>query len=278
MAWGVKAAEGFFHSFSGWIVFMVCFGCFLLINKLLSYLPGKIRPKQSSKYETASQEHSPASLSLAPMLVCILLIVAMPYAVGHFGSVPPVPLKRPLTEFPLTLESMQGRRTEMDPQIWEQVGGQQYIMVDYFSEGKTPVHFYTAYYEQQKKSGDFIHSPKLCLPGAGWHIQINRTRAIALDNPNERHLEKLRFNELITQKNDHRQLVYFWYQGRDRNFTSEWAAKFYMVWDGIWHRRTDGALVRLIMNLRPNQAIADGRLVLDRFALAVAQELQNYLP
>ncbi|MBW2163169.1 MAG: exosortase-associated EpsI family protein [Deltaproteobacteria bacterium] len=35
-----------------------------------------------------------------------------------------------------------------------------------------------------------------------------------------------------------------------RNFTSEYAAKFYMVWDGLWRRRTDGALVRLITSLR----------------------------
>ncbi|MCD6197940.1 MAG: exosortase-associated EpsI family protein, partial [Deltaproteobacteria bacterium] len=34
------------------------------------------------------------------------------------------------------------------------------------------------------------------------------------------------------------------------NFTSEYAAKFYMVWDGLWRRRTDGALVRLITSLR----------------------------
>ena len=79
-------------------------------------------------------------------------------------------------------------------------------------------------------------------------------------------------------KNNVRQLAYYWYQGRGRNFTSEYAAKFYMVWDGVWRRRTDGALVRLIMPLQANQTLEHGRRTLDSFALNVARELDAYLP
>ena len=74
------------------------------------------------------------------------------------------------------------------------------------------------------------------------------------------------------------QLVYFWYQGRDRNFTNEYAAKFYMVWDGIWRRRTDGALVRLVMPLASAEQADDGRKILDPFAVKISRELDQYLP
>jgi EpsI family protein len=82
----------------------------------------------------------------------------------------------------------------------------------------------------------------------------------------------------VIEKGARRQLVYFWYQGRNRNFTNEYAAKFYMVWDGIWRRRTDGALVRLVMPLPPVISVADGRVMLDRFAAMASIELDHYLP
>jgi EpsI family protein len=73
-------------------------------------------------------------------------------------------------------------------------------------------------------------------------------------------------------------MTYYWYQGRDRNFTSEYDAKFYMVWDGLWRRRTDGALVRLFMRLPQDMTLEEGRQILDSFALAASKELQQYLP
>jgi EpsI family protein len=88
----------------------------------------------------------------------------------------------------------------------------------------------------------------------------------------------LRFNELLVEKNGQRQLVYYWYQGRGRNFTNEYMAKFYMVWDGIWRRRTDGALVRLTMPLPSMDTVQPARRMLDPFALVVARELHQFLP
>jgi EpsI family protein len=88
----------------------------------------------------------------------------------------------------------------------------------------------------------------------------------------------LEFNELVVEKAGQRHMTYYWYQGRDRNFTSEYAAKFYMVWDGIWRRRTDGALVRLMMLLPQDMTIKEGRQTMDSFALAASKELSQYLP
>ena len=124
-----------------------------------------------------------------------------------------------------------------------------------------------------ERGGDFIHSPRLCLPGAGWFIEHNRVRETG-----QAQGEPLKLNELLIQKGGMQQLVYFWYQGRDRNFTSEWAAKFYMVWDGIWRRRTDGALVRVIMPIQGGESVQDVRAFMDSFSLAASAELETYLP
>jgi EpsI family protein len=209
------------------------------------------------------------------MLLALVLILVTPPVVQWLGQVPPRPLQQPLDLFPLVFEGRHGRPQRMDAQMWGQVGGQSYFMADYYREGAMPLNFYAAFYEYQRKAGDFIHSPKLCLPGAGWFIESNHARAIAL--PGDPAVG-MRFNELLIRKGAETQLVYYWYQGRGRNLTNEFSAKFWMVWDGIWRRRTDGALARLVMPLPQNDSPETGRREMDRFAQAAFQALNDFLP
>jgi exosortase D (VPLPA-CTERM-specific) len=275
---GPEVAEGFFHGFSGWAVFMLSFGLFFILNYLLSLLPGEASETEDSAdepdvLEAPEQSDSASGVSMATLGVALVLILATPLVVKELGNVPPRPLQRPLSDFPLSVEGYLGKPDTMDATIWEKVGGQSYFIANYYHEKLPPISFYVAYYEYQRKAGDFIHSPKLCLPGAGWYFEVNHTRQIGLPDK-----KTLAFNELVSRKGDHSQLVYYWYQGRDRNFTNEFAAKFWMVWDGIWRRRTDGALVRIITNLRPNQPIEDAQIIMDKFAANVAMELNSFLP
>ena len=271
--WGSKAAEGFFHGFSGWLVFMVSVGFFAILNWVLLRLPGKKGgPPSTHPQNSESGVSMPRRAGWAAAATSAVLILFTPVAVSYLGAVPPQPLKRPLTAFPTEFQGMKGTQGDMAPEIWERVGGQNYVIINYEAPPSN-LNFYVAYYEYQRKAGDFIHSPRLCLPGAGWFIEHNRVREIAREQG-----ETLKLNELFIQKSGMRQLVYFWYQGRDRNFTSEWAAKFYMVWDGIWRRRTDGALVRVIMPVQGERSVQEVRAFMDDFAAAASIELENYLP
>jgi EpsI family protein len=82
----------------------------------------------------------------------------------------------------------------------------------------------------------------------------------------------------VIQRGNDRNLVYFWYQGRGRNFTNEFAAKFYMVWDGLWRRRTDGAMVRMVKSLEQGKDGEETRAVMDTFAVAAFRALDAHLP
>ena len=208
----------------------------------------------------------------------VAIILASPFFVNYLGQVPPVALKKPLSTFPLQFEGRAGKRSGIDPKIWEQVGGQSYLNIDYYRDNEVSINFYVAYYEYQRKAGDFIHSPKLCLPGGGWFIEQSSVRHLKQPSDVGRNLSELKLNELVISKGGFRQLSYYWYQGRGRNFTSEYDAKFYMVWDGLWRRRTDGALVRVVMPLTSGVSVENGRHILDKFALAASRVLQEYLP
>ena len=59
------------------------------------------------------------------------------------------------------------------------------------------------------------------------------------------------------------QLVYYWFEGRSRNITNEYMAKWFVFWDSLTRQRTDGALVRLVTFVPEGSdiALADQRLV-----------------
>jgi len=275
--WSPEVADGFFHAFSGWLLFMVCFALFALLSFLLMRLPGSERQKPAQPTVSAAAPER-ASFSWAATGLALALVLATPWAVNSLGSVPRLQLKKPLEGFPLSLDGWSGQRDTMDPALWKQVGGQEYLIIDYHKEGKRPVNFYVAYYEYQRKAGDFIHSPRLCLPGEGWFVESDQVRHIPAGTEGNSPARGLRINELIISKNDTRQLAYFWYQGRGRNFTNEFEAKFYMVWDGLWRRRTDGALVRLVTPLSSAKEETEARRMLDGFAVRLAGLLEEYLP
>ncbi|MDA8139136.1 MAG: VPLPA-CTERM-specific exosortase XrtD [Desulfobacteraceae bacterium] len=276
--WGQEAAQGFFHGFSGWAVFMLAFALYAGIGFVLNRIPSKnTASDREVKTGTAGDDggglqRSPSLLAIAVALATILVT---PPIVRHLGSVPAIALKKPLAEFPMELLGWQGRRGTMEEAIWDRVGAQDYIIVDYVSPGGAPLNFYTAYYEYQRKAGDFVHTPRLCLPGAGWFIQEEARRTLAFESGSGKTLE---FNEMVVNKGGATLLVYFWFQGRGRNFTSEYMAKFYLMWDGLFRRRTDGALVRLVMSIPDSKKIEPSRETMDKFALAVAQELGLHLP
>ena len=274
--WGPEVAEGFFHGFSGWAVFMLSFVAFFLLNRLLAIIP---RTESGQRQDAGCQDGIPPRRPrLVYVVVPLAFIVATPFIVGALGNVAPRKLQQPLAHFPLAFQGYAGKRGTIEAKIWKQVGGQDYFMADYVRSGSAPINFYTAFYEYQRKAGDFVHSPRLCLPGAGWYFEVNHTREIVLSGQTGEDPVTLRLNELVIRKGEHRQVLYFWYQGRDRNFTSEYAAKFWMVWDGIWRRRTDGALVRLTAALAPGQRVDAVRGEMDRFAVAAYRELNHFLP
>ena len=118
----------------------------------------------------------------------------------YLGQVEPVVLKKPLAEFPLEFQERQGRKSFMTAEIWERVGGQDYVSIDYFKKDMGPINFYVAYYEYQRKAGDFVHSPKLCLPGGGWFIEKSGVRKLKPNPHGGAGLESLVFNEMVVEK------------------------------------------------------------------------------
>ena len=154
-----------------------------------------------------------------------------------------VPLRRPLSTVPTTLGPWTSRSITMTDSILQNVGVEDYLFRDYTDGRGVSINAYVGFYEAQRE-GDQAHSPKHCLPGSGWS-QVESSE-IEFESPGFNG-GKTRANRYVIGKGDERQLVLYWYQGRGRNITNEYASKIYLVVDSIFRKRTDGALVRIMV-------------------------------
>jgi EpsI family protein len=140
----------------------------------------------------------------------------------------------------------------------------------YFEDAAPPVHLYIGYYASQR-TGDTIHSPKNCLPGAGWEPILGGYATIPLTEG-----QKIEVNNYVIQKELDKEMVFYWYQGRGRVIASEYAGKFWMVADAISRNRTDGAVVRLVTPMNDGEAKARMRLI--SFAQSLCPDLDAIIP
>jgi len=104
---------------------------------------------------------------------------------------------------------------------------------------------YLGYYDYQVQ-GKTIHSPKNCLPGAGWEQLSSTVRAIPLGS------HSYPINRYLLSNKGQQALVYYWYQGRGRVEANEYKVKYNLLHDAVLYGRTEEALVRIVVPIDPN--------------------------
>jgi len=200
----------------------------------------------------------------AGLLVGAFLLL---HSVGHGEA---VVLHQPLRELPYTLDSWTGTEQPLQERIIRAVGVSDYTNRIYFSPQVGLAQLYVGYYASQR-TGDTIHSPKNCLPGAGWDPVRSGYIKISISGGRE-----IIVNEYVIQQGLDKQLVFYWYQGRGRVIASEYSGKFWMVADAISRNRTDGALVRLVTPMNDGEVQARARLV--SFTQLLFPQLERIIP
>ena len=108
---------------------------------------------------------------------------------------------------------------------------------------------YVGYYDQQTQ-GQTIHSPKNCLPGAGWEPLASSPLTIGIATG------AVTVNRYLLQNGRQRALVLYWYQGRGRVAWDEYRVKWDLLHDAALRRRSDEALVRVVVPVSGTEADA----------------------
>ena len=176
--------------------------------------------------------------------------------------------RTPLQTLPFELGGWTGRpATPLSKDVVQLLGVDEHVYRTYVRSG-VPVNLYVGYYESQR-TGDTIHSPQNCLPGAGWQPVASTT----VDIPGNG--GPVRVNQYVIQKGLQKQVVLYWYQGRGRVVASEYANKAYLMWDAATARRTSGGLVRVITPVMSTTEAAAQQAV--SFAGALLPQLQQVM-
>ncbi len=274
--WGAAVAEGFFHDFSGWFIFMVSLALLLGVMWLLKRLFPETVPPSVGKQETPSPGGAPASLSFVRALIlaipAVLLLGGTLLMMQQVDFREKTPLRVPFSSFPLTVGEWSGERQVMEKIYLDELGLSDYLLADYRKAGGESVSLYVAYSESQRK-GKSSHTPETCLPGNGWVFRESGIREVRL--PSGR---SIRVKYALMEKNGQRMLGCYWFPQRGRVLHNLFELKLYAFLDALTKRRTDGALVRITTPLGEREDTSRGEARLDSFVGLVTPLLDRYLP
>ncbi|MGO9340649.1 MAG: exosortase C-terminal domain/associated protein EpsI [Terracidiphilus sp.] len=184
-----------------------------------------------------------------------------------------IPASEPLSQVPETIAGWSGRDIQIDQASLDVLGPGDFLSRVYGHEGQAaPIGLFIGYFPTQR-TGVTIHSPKNCLPGAGWVFESSKYTNLT-DADGKVH----RVGEYIIGDGEERQFVIYWYQAHGRSVANEYMAKIYLVTDAMRLNRTDGALVRVITPISPKEDTETAAARAEAFTAQLAPMLPRFIP
>jgi EpsI family protein len=151
----------------------------------------------------------------------------------------------PLVAFPTSFGSWEMQEDNpIEPEVLDVLKADDTLNRRYANRATgSQVMLFIAYFKTQRQ-GASPHSPKNCLPGAGWEPVESPSR-VKITVPGR--AEPLESNRFIVARGEQKSVVLYWYQSHNRTIASEYAAKCWLILDAIRYRRSDTALVKAVV-------------------------------
>jgi EpsI family protein len=253
---------------------MVCFAILLaemwLLTKVTSgrslrdVLSVDMPAKLNMSNFTVIDRHIPKPFYISVLILLLVLLVQTVLPERQEN----VPDRQMFTEFPVEISDWQSTRKTMEAKFINALKFEDYLLANY-SSNNGALELYIAYYDSQRK-GESAHSPRSCLPGAGWKITDRNQVKISYKDSDDKSAQ-MPVSRMLVQQGDTKFLMYYWFKQRNRHVTNEYLVKWYLFWDGITRNRTDGALVRVMYPISQQQDVKAADQIVQSF-------LQNALP
>lgn len=184
-----------------------------------------------------------------------------------------VAAREPLSQVPNSIAGWMGSDVAIDEETLGVLGPGDFLSRLYTRDsGTTPIGLFIAYFPSQR-TGVTIHSPRNCLPGAGWMFESSRYVILKDANGNSHQV-----GEYVISNGDDRQFVIYWYQAHGRSVANEYMARIDMVKDAIRMDRTDGALVRIMTPIGQLGTMAEARARAETFTAQLTPMLPRFIP
>lgn len=197
------------------------------------------------------------------------------------GDVDHVLPSLPLKEMPTTIGDRDAIDVPIDDETLAILGKGDFLSRVYIPQhdaaanqpgGHAEIGLYIAYFPTQR-TGQSIHSPQNCLPGAGWTFQNSGVTSFT-DSMGKTFTVG---DYLITNGTQTEEALY-WYQLHGNSIASDYKAKIFTLADSIRYGRTDEALVRIMTPVGQGEDRATARERAVGFARQIAPLLPAYVP
>ena len=173
-----------------------------------------------------------------------------------------LPLAKPLSTVLSGLKGYQFSELKVSDEERSVAGMSEYTARVYRIDTAVAFTTLVSYYERQSQ-GKTIHSPKNCLPGAGWEVLDGRTKVVQSEGA------PYTINRFVLKNGRAMSVAYYWYQGRGRVAANEYRVKWNLLHDAAVVGHTEEALVRIVVPIDMTVAAkGSGRTKPDSMALA----------
>ncbi len=204
----------------------------------------------------------------------LVLLLLTAFVLESRGDTDRVVHSEPLSNMPSAFGNWTAKDLPLDDATLEVLGKGDFLNRIYtnYAQPAPGVSLFIGYFPTQR-TGQTMHSPQNCLPGAGWTFDSKKYVDIKDVNG-----KPYRVGEYLISNADTKQFVIYWYQAHGRSIPNEYVAKLHMVTDAIRTNRTDGAIVRVITPVMPNEPLeaAEDRAI--HFTQQMAPNLPRFIP
>ena len=283
--WNTEVATGFFHDFSGLMVYGLAFGMMFGVERLVLAgrewigCPAKILPLFQGIQRGPDEDGQwprmlRAAASPAGWTAAVLVLVTAAGANWLNRSVPPLWTGKIADDaVPKTLRvagrELRGRDIPVPSYVIDILETEDILLRQYRAEGGTPIHFQLVFSEDNRKG---THPPDVCLEGGGWDI-VAKT-AVELRNV-EGH-STVSCWEIIARKSSEQSYHLYSYRCGDTYTPSFWKQQLTIFLNGLLNRNASGALIEVSMPV--NGSLEEARRRSMRLFAVAVPYLDRNLP
>jgi len=180
------------------------------------------------------------------------------------------PLLHPLSSFPTTVgEWRMSRDSQFDQKTLELLRPTDYMAKRYTRFDGAIVDLYIGYHDGASKAGP-LHSPKNCLPGAGWFEASSRLVSIPL---NEGFLNTV---VAVYEQGLSKEIFIYWFQVGGKSVHNEYTLKLHEILNSIRYGRRDTAFIRISVPILTSSD--DAQQFAESFLRSVYPFIRQFLP
>ena len=244
-----------YDAYAGWVAFVLAFSLILGLRYWMNTPHEASRSLSDMAQATRNSEDEHPSFHKAPTgpkmpdiettgfrsfdtrylgpMICLLIAWMMLAWMDHQRK--GAEMRLPTFDIPQTIGEWTSTELTLEPEVASMLAADTTIYRSYrHPDGRSIEVFWIGYGRQQE--GKTMHSPRNCLPAAGWDIQHKALAAIA---------PGIQGRYLLLTYGEYRMETVYWFQAGDEIVWDEFENKWKTLWNSLRHGRSDGSLTSL---------------------------------